>query len=90
VQLDKPGVVRVFCHIHADMSAVIVVVDGPAYAIPDSGGRYALEGLPAGDYTLVGWHERSEPIRRTVHVTDGGTTRLDLRIPIADAAPRSR
>ncbi|HEX2780133.1 MAG TPA: carboxypeptidase regulatory-like domain-containing protein [Gemmatimonadaceae bacterium] len=89
VQLDKPGVVRVFCHIHADMSAVIVVVDGPGYAIPDSTGRYALESLPPGDYTLVGWHERSEPTRRTVHVVAGETTRIDMRIPIADAAPRS-
>lgn len=90
VQLDRPGIVRVFCHIHADMSAAIVVVDGPAFAIPDGMGRYALDGLPPGDYTLVGWHERSEPVRRAIHVVAGGTTRLDLRIPIADAPPRAR
>ena len=90
VQLDRAGIVRVFCHIHADMSAAIVVVDGPAYAIPDGGGRYTLDGLPPGDYRLVGWHERSEPVRRVVHVAAGETTRLDLRIPIADAPPRPR
>lgn len=89
VRLDRAGVVRVFCHIHADMSAVIVVVDGPGYSIPDSTGRYAIENLPPGDYTLVGWHERSEPTRRTVHVAAGETTRIDVRIPIADAPPRS-
>ena len=90
VQLDRAGIVRVFCHIHADMSAAIVVVDGPAYAIPDGGGRYALDGLPPGDYRLVGWHERSEPVRRVVHVAAGETTHLDVRIPIADSPPRSR
>jgi plastocyanin len=90
VRIDRPGVVRVFCHIHADMSAAIVVVDGPAYAIPDSAGHYALGALPPGDYTLVGWHERSEPVRRTVHIAAGETTRLDLRIPIADAPVRAR
>lgn len=90
VRLDRPGVVRVFCHIHADMSASIVVVDGPAFTMPDSGGHYALEGLPPGDYTLVGWHERSEPVRRSIHVAAGETTKLDVRIPIADAPPRPR
>ena len=85
VRIDRAGVVRVFCHIHADMSAAIVVVDGPAYAIPDSTGRYTLGEVPPGDYTLVGWHERSDPVRRTVHIAAGETTRLDLRIPIADA-----
>ena len=90
VRIDRPGVVRVFCHIHADMSAAIVVVDGPGYAIPDSTGHYALGALPPGDYTLVGWHERSEPVRRTVHIAAGETTRLDVRIPIADAPPRTR
>ena len=90
VRIDSPGVVRVFCHIHADMSAAIVVVDGPAFATPDSNGRYTLGALPPGDYTLVGWHERSEPVRRTVHIAAGETTRLDLRIPIADAPPRAR
>lgn len=90
VQLDRPGVVRVFCHIHADMSAAILVVDGPGYAVPDSAGRYVLAGLPPGDYTLIGWHERSEPVRRVVHVAAGATTRLDVRIPIADTPAPGR
>jgi plastocyanin len=90
VRVDRPGVVRVFCHIHADMSAAIVVVDGPAFATPDSAGRYALGSLPPGDYTVVGWHERSNPVRRVVHVDAGETTRLDLRIPIADAPEKPR
>lgn len=90
VQLDRAGVVRVFCHIHADMSAAILVVDGPAYAIPDSAGRYSLAGLPPGDYTIIGWHERSEPVRRVVHVAAGETTRLDVRIPIADTPAAGR
>lgn len=90
VRIDRTGVVRVFCHIHADMSAAIVVVDGPGYAVPDSTGHYALGSLPPGDYTLVGWHERSEPVRRAVHIAAGETTRLDVRIPIADAPPRAR
>lgn len=90
VRIDRPGVVRVFCHIHADMSAAIVVVDGPGFAIPDSAGRYTLGALPPGDYTLVGWHERSDPVRQTVRIAAGETTRLDLRIPIADAPARPR
>lgn len=90
VTFPKTGVVNVFCHIHADMSAAILVVDGPGYAVPDSAGRYVLAGLPPGDYTLIGWHERSEPVRRVVHVAAGATTRLDVRIPIADTPAPGR
>lgn len=82
---DKSGTVQVFCQIHADMSAVILVLDNPYFTIPADGGRYAIENVPAGEYTVVGWHERVKPITRTVRVVAGETTRLDFNIPIPPA-----
>ena len=89
VRFDKPGVVQVFCHIHSDMRAVVLVLDTPAFAVPGSDGRYALAGLPPGEYTLVAWHERAQPIRRKVHVTAGGTVVEDVDIPILDDQERA-
>ena len=86
----KAGIVKVYCQIHSHMSATIMVFDHPYFVIPQASGLFELSNVPPGDYTLVGWHERSEPVRSTVHVTAGGTARLDLRIPIADAPPRAR
>lgn len=87
---DKSGTVQVFCHIHSDMSAVILVLDNPYFAVPSTAGKYVIEGVPPGDYTVVGWHERIKPVTQTVHVTAGETARLDFNIPIplADVAGR--
>jgi plastocyanin len=82
VTFDRSGVVQVFCHIHSDMSAVILVLDHAYFALPARSGRYAIEDVPPGDYTVVGWHERIKPVMRTVRVVAGETARLDFNIPL--------
>src|SRR5262249_10358552 len=69
----KAGSVQVFCHIHSDMSAVVLVLPNPFFASPDESRRYAIDDIPEGDYTIVGWHERIKPIMRQVHVAAGQT-----------------
>src|SRR2546428_1554411 len=61
VRFDEPGIVKVFCHIHSDMSAVIVVLDNPFFTSPDTQGRFQIDGIPPGDYRAVGSHERARP-----------------------------
>ena len=82
VQFDRSGVVQVFCHIHSDMSAVVLVLDNAFHTVPAANGRYTLDGVPPGEYTIVGWHERIKPISRTVRVVAGETARLDFNIPL--------
>jgi plastocyanin len=81
VQFEKTGIVQVFCHIHSDMSAVVLVLDNPFFAVPDNA-HYVIDNVPPGDYTIVGWHERIKPVTRTVHVVAGETTKIDFNIPI--------
>lgn len=85
VTFSRPGVVQVFCHIHADMSGYILVLDNAFYVIPDSTGRFALEGVPPGEYRLIAWHERIRPLVTPIRVTAGRTTSLSLRIPLPDS-----
>src|SRR4029077_6381444 len=68
VRFDRPGMVKVFCHIHSDMSGVIVVLDTPFSAVPDSQVPSSITGVPPGEYTVVGWHERARPLRKTVRI----------------------
>jgi plastocyanin len=82
VTFDRSGVVQVFCHIHSDMSAVILVLDNAYFAQPARSGRYTIEDVPPGEYTVVGWHERIKPVMRTVRVVAGETARLDFNIPL--------
>lgn len=88
VQFPKPGVVEVFCHIHADMSAYILVLDNPFFVIPDSQGHFALDGVPPGDYKLTAWYERTRPVITRVHVDAGRTTTVPMRIPIPESPTR--
>jgi plastocyanin len=82
VVFDKSGTVQVFCHIHSDMSAIVLVLDNPFFAVPTDNGHYLIDDVPPGDYTVVGWHERIKPVTRTIHVVAGETTKLDFNIPI--------
>lgn len=82
VTFEQSGIVQVFCHIHSDMSAVVLVLDNPFFAQPALTGRYTIENVPPGEYTVVGWHERIKPVRRTVKVVAGETARLDFDIPL--------
>jgi plastocyanin len=85
---ERAGIVQVFCHIHSDMSAVVLVLDNPYFAVPDTAGRYSIPNLPPGDYTVVAWHERIRPITHRLHLAPGQAARLDFTIPLpaADAA----
>ena len=85
VTFDTAGIVKVFCHIHSDMSAVIVVLDNGHFVHPDASGRFRLDGIPPGEYRAVGWHERARPVRRPVRIEPGQATRLDLTIPLGEA-----
>jgi plastocyanin len=84
VRFDNPGVVKVFCHIHSDMSAIVVVLDNPFFVSPDADGNYVIDGLPPGDYKVTGWHERAHPVTLRVHVDPGRTSPADFNIPLSD------
>jgi len=84
VTFDHAGIVPVFCHLHSNMSAVIMILDNPFFAVPDAAGNYRIENVPPGSYTLVGWHERSQRVRQRVNVLSGQAVELNIVIPIED------
>jgi len=61
VRFARPGVVRVFCNIHAAMSAVIVVLDTPYFDTTKPDGRFEIARVPPGEYNLAVFHERATP-----------------------------
>lgn len=58
-RFDQPGIYTVYCNIHPQMSALVVVRDNPFFTTAAKDGSFRIEGLPAGDYKLVAYHERS-------------------------------
>lgn len=81
VRFDRPGVVRVFCDIHSHMSAFVVVFNHPYFRVTDADGRFRIDNVPPGTYTLVGWYEGEARIRRSVAVPAGGAADVELIVP---------
>jgi hypothetical protein len=86
LRFDTPGIVKVFCHIHSDMSGVIVVLDNPFYASPGADGRFVIEGVPPGEYRVVAWHERARMAAKAIRIEAGKSTVLDFEIPLTEDA----
>jgi len=61
VAFKRPGIVRVFCNIHPQMSAVIAVLDTPYFAVSNKAGSFEIHNVPAGDYQFHVFHERASP-----------------------------
>lgn len=59
VAFRREGIVRVFCNIHSFMSAVIVVLRSPYYAISGADGAFEIDDVPKGNYRLQFYHERA-------------------------------
>jgi plastocyanin len=69
--MTTPGLVRVFCNIHPQMTAVVVTVPTPWVTVAGAGGAFRLD-LPAGRYRLTALSERAAAI--TAEVTVAGAT----------------
>ena len=80
VRFDRPGVSYLFCNIHAEMSAVVIALDTPYFAISNRAGEAVMRDVPDGAYRLSVWDERASPeelkeLARTITV---GETRRNL------------
>jgi plastocyanin len=49
--------IPVKCNQHPWMRAYVGVLAHPFFAVSARNGSFKIEGLPQGEYTLVGWHE---------------------------------
>jgi plastocyanin len=75
----QPGAYRVFCNIHPQMTAFIVVVPTPYVATVGADGRYSLE-LPPGTYRVTARSDRASPATVEVAVKTGNEAVPDLTL----------
>jgi len=69
---QHPGVVKVYCNIHPQMSAVVVVVDTPFFTKVGPDGTFTVDNVPPGRHTLKAWHERAGDASVSVTVPERG------------------
>jgi plastocyanin len=79
---DKAGVVQVFCHLHPDMNATILIVPNAWYTRPDERGAFTFSGLPPGTYQVVVWHKSAGFFRQRIQVSQGSVAKISMEIPV--------
>lgn len=78
VTFDTPGVVNIFCEIHASMYATILVLEHPFFALPDDDGNFVIPNIPPGSYQLSFWYGRKVVDTKTITVRAGATSTLNF------------
>jgi|SRR5579859_4522750 len=82
VKFNEAGVVQVYCHIHANMYAAIVVTDSPWYVKPAADGSFSFSNVPPGHYRLTAWHKIAGYHKVDVVVPESGAVDVNIRVPV--------
>jgi plastocyanin len=85
VMFAEPGIVYVNCHLHPNMTATIVVTPNKWNTQADRDGRFALQDVPPGKYTIVAWHKAAGFFRQAVEVTAGRDENVEFLIPVDES-----
>ena len=94
VVFDQAGIVELRCDVHAEMSAYILVMENPYFAVTDKNGNFeipdesylkqaGLEGLPdpaPGKYVVKTWHEKLKTQKTTVVVPENGDVTVEFKL----------
>jgi len=89
VNFDKPGISFIFCNIHAQMSAVVIAVATPYYAVSDAHGELTLPNVPPGRYDMQIFHPAVAPesLRtqsREITISPGETSLGSFTLAVSD------
>jgi plastocyanin len=78
VEFEKPGISYIFCNIHPQMSAVVIALNTPYYAISDGRGEISIVDVAPGRYQMHVFHPSVAPevlqtTEREITVAPGDT-----------------
>jgi len=77
----EPGPVEVYCNIHPEMAATILVLPNRRFATTTADGSFAIDGIPAGTWTIYAYDRLSSaPVKAEVTVTAGAATAVDFTV----------
>jgi plastocyanin len=76
LSFDRPGLSRIFCNIHPNMAAYVMVVDSPFFAVSDRTGAFTIAAVPAGSYRYHAWRPGTDILTDSIVVTAGASVRV--------------
>lgn len=80
--MTKPGVVEIFCNLHARMSETLLVTPGPLLTKVAQDGSFTIDNVPVGSHRVSAWAGGQALATQTVDVgPTGGTVQFQLSAP---------
>ena len=80
-KFPDPGVVDVYCNVHPEMSATIVVLPNRRHVIAKADGNFRIEGVPAGTWNVFAYSRRAtHPVSVKVDVGAGASASIKLQL----------
>jgi len=80
------GMVAVYCHLHPNMAASIVVTPNQWATRAAANGSFVLKDVAPGTYTVVAWHKAAGTFRQTVTVGPTGDAEVKFTLPYVEPA----
>jgi plastocyanin len=68
IPFDKPGLSRIFCNIHPQMAAYVMVVDTPYFAVSGEHSNFVIKDVPPGTYEYHAWRPGGSILTETIVV----------------------
>jgi plastocyanin len=68
VTFERPGIVEIFCDIHSEMNAVILVLPNSYFTTALLDGTYRIPDIPPGTYVVKVWQEKDDGASKTVTI----------------------
>jgi len=78
ITFNQPGLVKVYCDMHSQMNAFILVLANPYFTLSDENGNYVIRDIPAGEYKVKAWFARLPEKTASIAIRPGETTALDF------------
>jgi hypothetical protein len=78
VRFEHHEIFRAKCDVHPWMTAYIGVFENPFFAATGEDGTFEIAGIPAGQYTLVAWHEKYGELEQPLVIEGREPVELDF------------
>jgi len=90
VKFTQPGISYIFCNIHPEMSAVVLVLRTGYFTLTGQEGSFQIDRVPPGRYKLEVWYEQASEAElaaqgQEVEVVSGANTLARITLHSSDA-----
>jgi len=78
-KFKRPEVMVTFkCDVHGWMNAHVGILNHPFFAVTDENGKFSIEKLPPGKYTIETWHELYGRRTAELEIADGEAKEVNV------------